>query len=196
MALELASLFFLFPRRIFFRLFFFSLPLVDSFKVISHPNRTQKSAFLSPILFYFPIKTIGTSNSVYPVSFECPYQKNYRSVHFGAGIMLKKQFFKNFFFSRKVEKWSFFFPGPKSLSEKVRTSQKPSHHGQKKKSFVFSMRPRIVHAFSNIPFLHSCDGVQTGHGTPERHQNPKKPNGRPTFGPPKTVPPWTEKKKV
>ena len=117
--------------------FFFSLPLVDSFKVISHPNRTQKSAFLSPILFYFPIKTIGTSNSVYPVSFECPYQKNYRSVHFGAGIMLKKQFFKTFFFSRKVEKWSFFFPGPKSWSEKVLTSQTPSHHGQKKKVSFF-----------------------------------------------------------
>ena len=73
--------------------------------------------------------------------------------------------------------------------------QKLSHLGQKKKKFDFSSKHRIVNVFSNIPFLDSCDGVQTGHGTPETHQNIKKPNGRPTFGPPKTVPPWTEKKR-
>ena len=47
--------------------------------------------------------------------------------------------------------------------------QKPTNPGQKKKSFFFSSRPRIVNAFSNIPFLDSCNGAQTGHGTPERH---------------------------
>ena len=51
--------------------------------------------------------------------------------------------------------------------------QKPSQLGQKKKIFFFSSKPRIVNVFSNIPFLHSCDGVKTGHGTPERHQNLK-----------------------
>ena len=52
--------------------------------------------------------------------------------------------------------------------------QKPTNPGQKKKSFFFSSRPRIVNAFSNIPFLDSCNGAQTGHGTPERHHNLKK----------------------
>ena len=47
--------------------------------------------------------------------------------------------------------------------------QKPTNPGQKKKSFFVSSRPRIVNAFSNIPFLDSCQGTQTGHGTPERH---------------------------
>ena len=40
--------------------------------------------------------------------------------------------------------------------------QKPTNPGQKKKSFFFSSRPRIVNAFSNIPFLDSCQGTQTG----------------------------------
>ena len=40
--------------------------------------------------------------------------------------------------------------------------QKPTNPGQKKKSFFFLSRPRIVNAFSNIPFLDSCQGTQTG----------------------------------
>ena len=47
-------------------------------------------------------------------------------------------------------------------------------YANRKKKQYFLRRPQIVHAFSNIPFLDSCNGAQTGHGTPERHHNLKK----------------------
>ena len=81
-------------------------------------------------------------------------------------------------------------------TEKKFRPQKQSDDRQKKKSSIFPRRHRNVHAFSNIPFLHSCHGAQTGHGTPERHHNLKKPNGRATFVPPKTIPTWSEKKNI
>ena len=61
-------------------------------------SKTPKSVFFEAIQFYFPIKTIGTGDSVCPVSFECGGQMHYFLVRLGAGIMLKKQFSKNFFF--------------------------------------------------------------------------------------------------
>ncbi len=115
----------------------------------------KKVVFSSQKLFTFPIKTIGSPDSVYPVSFECGVQKHYRRVHFGAGIMLKKLFSKNFFFSEKVEKMVIFF-----FSDAVEARTSPNRPRRpEKKNLFFTRNSRTVHAFSNIPFFDSCHGA-------------------------------------
>ena len=54
--------------------------------------------------------------SVCHVSFECEGQMNLFLVHYGAGIMLKKRFFKNFFFCPVV--WGLKKAHPSTPNEK------------------------------------------------------------------------------
>ncbi len=115
---------------------FSNIPFFDScvFRFI------KKVVFSSQKLFTFPIKTIGSHDSVYPVSFECGVQKHYRRVHFGAGIMLKKLFSINFFFSEKVEKmvmmtrWK--LGPPQTVQEDLKI----------KKTCFFPRKSRTVHS--------------------------------------------------
>ena len=75
--------------------------------------------------------------SVCHVSFECEGQMNLFLVHYGAGIMLKKRFFKNFFFHEKLVNGHFFFLGQKSLSEIVWTSKTDHTPDKKNKNLIF-----------------------------------------------------------
>ena len=109
-----------------------------------------------------------------------------------------KTIFLKLFFSWKVGKWSFFFSWSEKFVWKSLDHQNRPFPRQKNEKYNFIIRPREVHAFSNIPFLDPCHGAQTGLGTPDflnyLTELLKSATG-PKFGPPKPVPRLTQKKK-